>query len=154
EVHEVAEATLRARRHLVLPAATFSKVRDGRELGVDRRAIEPAVVIEVLERLVRILLPHELDVDVADHVLANVLAHVDLVDLAVLKLALDEELFVEGVEILLLLGVQLADFCESVCHAHIHDGIMVEVLEKDGGREGRHVVLPRALVTVATGSDL
>ena len=84
----------------ILPATRLSEVRDWSELCVYRTPPEPAVV-EVLDRLVRILLLLELDVDVADEVIAEVVAHVHLLDGPVLVLALHEHVLEEVVVVFL-----------------------------------------------------
>ena len=96
EVHEVAEARAGALSHLVLAAAGLPEVGDGGELGVDRPSAEPAVV-ELLDRLLRVLLLSELDVDVADEMVAEVVADVHLFDLSVLVLGLNEHVLEEVV---------------------------------------------------------
>ena len=82
EVHEVAVAAAAARVLLVLPAGRLAEVGHGGELRDD----EAAVVVAALERLegggCRGLFA-ELDVDVPDHVVCEVVAHVEVLDLAV-----------------------------------------------------------------------
>merc|ERR1719409_1118150 len=106
DVHEVAVAAPRAHGLVVLAAARLAEVRHGRELA-DERPARVEAAEERLERRVRVLLVGELAVDVADHVVAQVLADVELLDLAVAgELVVD--LLVELVELLLdLLRVEL-----------------------------------------------
>lgn len=139
-MHEVAERALVASSQLVLPAAGFAEVRHGRELRVDGLAVEPSVDVQIGDGLVRARLVHELDVDVADHVLANVVAHVHLLDLSVLAVQLGEDLLEEGIKVLLLLRVLLARAIKRVRHSGVDDGVTVEVLEQHRLRERRHVV--------------
>lgn len=43
---------------------------------------------------------------------------------------------------------------EGVRQSHVHDGIVVEVFEQHGRREGGNVMLARTLVSVTAGADL
>lgn len=65
-----------------LTAAGFAKVRHGTQLGVDWPPAEPTVV-EVGDGLGCVLLGAELDVDVADKVVAQVVADVHFLDFTV-----------------------------------------------------------------------
>ena len=102
-MHEVAEPGAGALAHLVLPAARLPKVGDGAELRVDGAAAEPAVV-EVLDGPLGVLLAPELDVDVANQVVAKVVAHVHLFNLSVLFFCFHEAVF-EKVVVMLLCGI-------------------------------------------------
>lgn len=104
QVHEVAEAASRALSHLILTAAGFPEVGHGRELGVDRLAVKPAVV-QVNHGLFRIFFTAKLDIDVPDQVVAQVVTHVHLLHLAVLLLHLREDLLKELVIVLLHLDI-------------------------------------------------
>lgn len=106
-MHEVAEATSGALSHFILAAASFPEVSDGRELCVDGLGVEPAI-IQVHDCFLCILLTTKLNIDVADEVVAQVIAHVHLLHLSVLLLHLREHLLEELVVVLL--------------HFHIADG--------------------------------
>ncbi|GMT30392.1 hypothetical protein PFISCL1PPCAC_21689, partial [Pristionchus fissidentatus] len=154
EMHEVAEGALKAAAQLVLSAARLTEVRHGRQFRVYRLAVEPSVRVEIRDGLVGARLVHELDVHVADHVLANVVAHVHLLDLSVLVVELGEDLVEEVVKVLLLLAVLLAHTIERVRHSRVDDGVPVEVLEQDRLRERRHVVRTGAFAAVSACADL
>lgn len=104
-MHEVAESGACALAHLVLATTRLPEVSHGREFRVDRSSAEPAVV-QVLGRLVRVLLAPELDVDVAHEMVAQVVAHIHLLYLAVLVLQLDKDVLEEVVVVLLHLLVR------------------------------------------------
>ena len=95
-MHEVAEARPGALPHLVLSAARLSEVRHGTQLGVDWSPAEPASV-QVDDGLLGVGLVLELDVDVPHQMITEVVTHVHLLYLAVLVLALDEDLLEEVV---------------------------------------------------------
>lgn len=140
--------------HLVLAAAGLVEVGDGRQLGPDRPAAEPAVV-EVLAGLLGVLLVAELDVRVAGQVLAQVVADVHLLDLAVLVLHLEEELLEDAVEVglHLLRVVRVEHLVVPRVHGRAQR-VDVQVLEQHGLRERRLVVHFRALLAVPARADL
>merc|ERR1719409_2555952 len=150
DVHEVAVAAPGTHRLVVLAAARLAEVRHGRELA-DERPARVEAAEERLERRVRVLLG-ELAVDVADHVVAEVLADVELLDLAVAgELVVD--LLVELVELLLdLLRVELRRVAAG--RRDLRRRVLVHVLHDHRLREGRLVVLARAPVAVAARADL
>merc|ERR1719409_2218181 len=150
-VHEVAVAAAHADGLVVLAAARLAEVRHGRELA-DERPARVEAAEERLERRVRVLLVGELAVDVADHVVAQVLADVELLDLAVAgELVVD--LLVELVELLLdLLRVELRRV--PARGGDLRRRVLVHVLHDHRLREGRLVVLARAPVAVAARADL
>ena len=85
------------------------EIGDRRELCINRLAVEPPIV-QLLARLFRVFLVAKLDIGVADQVLVQIVAHVQLFQLAVLLLHFDKELFVHFVKVALqvLFGVLLA----------------------------------------------
>lgn len=103
-MHEIAEAGAGAFAHLVLSTASFAEVGDWRQLGVDRSATKPAIV-EVAGCLFGVRLMTKLYVNIAHQMVAQVVAHVHLLDLAVLVLALHEHILEEIVVVLLHLLV-------------------------------------------------
>lgn len=103
-MHEVAESTTRALAHLVLPTTRLAEVGHGRQLGVDRLLIVPAVV-HCNHGLLRILLVLELDVDITHKMITEVVTHVHLFDLAVLLLQLEKHVLEERIVVLLRLHV-------------------------------------------------
>ena len=137
-----------------IPAAGLPEVRHRTKLGVDRPPAEPAIV-EVLHRGLRRRLVLELDVDVPHQVIAQVVAHVHLLDLAVGVLALAENLLEEVVVVLLhLLVSDAGGEVAAVGRLGGVLGIDVEVLDHQGLGEGRLVVDAAAAVAVPAGADL
>lgn len=151
-MHEVAEAASGAFPHLVLPTARLPEVGDRRQLGVHGLPIEPAV-IEFSHCPLRVLLPPELDVDVAHEVVAQVVADVHLLDLPVLLLQLCEHLLEEVIVVFLHLHVAHVTV-RAVCRLGRVLWIPVQVEQHYGLAESRFVVKPRAPVSVPAGPDL
>lgn len=150
-MHEVAETAPGALSHFILAAASFPEVSDGGELCVDGLSIEPAVV-KVHDCFLCILLTTKLNIDVADKVVAQVIAHVHLLHLAVLLLHLCENLLKEL--IIVLLHFHIADgTAGSVSGLCTVLGITVDVLNQDGLAEGWFVVQSRAAVPMSASSD-
>jgi hypothetical protein len=83
-----------------LTATRLAEVGHGGQLGIDGPPAEPTVV-QVVDGLLGVLLLLELDVDVAHEVVAQVVAHVHLLHLAVLVLAINEDILKEVVIMLL-----------------------------------------------------
>ena len=150
EMQKVAEAAARtvAARELT---RGLVKVDDRRELGIDRFAVEPAVV-HVDDGLLGVLLVPEFDVRVAAQMLAHVLADVELLDLAILVLHLDEELLVRVVEVALQLLVRVVEALARVLQRV--ERTKVEIAHNDRLAVGGHVMQLGALETVSTRADL
>lgn len=91
--------------HLILTAAGFTEVGDGRKLSVHWPTTEPTIV-EIVDRPLRIFLSAELDINIANQMIAKIVAHVHLLDLTVLVLALDEYILEEVIVVLLHLFVR------------------------------------------------
>ncbi|TKR92948.1 hypothetical protein L596_007497 [Steinernema carpocapsae] len=152
-MHEVAEGALAATSQFVLTAASFAEVGDRRELGVNRLAVEPAV-LQGLHTAFGVVFAGELHVNVADHVFSNVVAHVHLLNLAVLLVQFGEDLLEEVVEVILFLFVVLADLRKRVRLAHVDDRVVVEVFQQNRLGERRHDVRSGALVAMTACADL
>lgn len=103
-MHEVAEAGPGAFSHLVLTAASFTKVGDWRQLSINWTPTKPAIV-ELLSSSFSIFFTTEFDVNVADQMIAEVVANVHLLNLAVFVLELDKDVFKEVVIMFLHLFV-------------------------------------------------
>ena len=95
-MHEVAESRPGALSHLVLAATRLPEVGDRRQLGVNGPASEPAVV-QLLDGLLGVFFFAELDVDVANEMVAQVVADVHLLNLTILVLRLDKDVLKEVV---------------------------------------------------------
>ena len=80
-MHEVAVPSILARTLLILSATRLAEIRDRGVLSHDKTPRIKAA-IEGVERFLSHLLLFVLDVDVANHVVAQVRAHVQLLDLA------------------------------------------------------------------------
>lgn len=142
---EVTEPATDAPLAAVQPTARLAEVRHGRQLAVDGARGVPARV-EVVAGGLRRLLVLEAAVDVADEVVVVVVAHDDLLDLAVFA-HLAPDVLVEGVEVVLQLArVHLA--------LGVERRVLVQVREEDRLGVGRLDVLARAAVAVAAGADL
>jgi len=96
-MHEVAVTTSVALAFTVLTALSFSKVGNWGKLCTDNAlGIVPSV--EALHGGSCLLLVLELDIDVSDHVIADVISDNDLIDLTELA-ELHENLFIEVFEV-------------------------------------------------------
>lgn len=139
--------------HLILSTTSLVKVSDRRKFGPNRTTAEPSIV-QILTSLLGVLLVAELHIRVAGQMLAQIVANVHLLDLAVLVLHLEEELLEYVVEVLLhLFGVVGV---EDLVVPRVHgctQRVDVEVLEEYGLRECWFVVHFRALLAVATCAD-
>ncbi len=142
---EVAEAATDAALAAVKPAAGLSKVGDGAQLAVDGPGGVPAAV-EGVAGLLRAVLVLEAGVDVADQVVVVVVAHDELLDLAVLA-HLAPDVLVEGVEVVLQL---------RRVHAvlGVERRVLVQVRHEDRLRVRRLDVLPAAPIAVAARANL
>jgi len=153
QMHKVAESRPGAFSSLVLPAASLAEIGDGGQLSIDRSSSKPSIV-EVVDGLVGILLPLELDVDVADQVVSQIVAHIHLLNLSVFVLAFDEDIFEEVVVVLLHLFVGDIGEVRPISSLSRVLGVDVQVLEKDGLGEGWLVVNPGASLSVGTSPHL
>lgn len=104
-MHEVAESASRTFSHFVLAATGFAKIGNWRELAVDGQSVIPSVV-QIRDRLCRVLLFAEFNVNVADQVIAQVVADVHLLHFAVLVLHFQEDIFEKVIVVLLLLHIR------------------------------------------------
>lgn len=152
DVHEVAGAASGALVAVPVLALGLLEVGHGGELGHEHSSgVESA--LQFLERLRRLLLCRILDVNVPEQVVAQVVADHELLDASV-RVQLFENVFVEIVEMLLQELLLVFDGVALwVEHGHC-DGIGVHVRDEDGLREGRLVVVARALVAVTTRANL
>uniref|UniRef100_A0A8R7QDS9 Uncharacterized protein n=1 Tax=Triticum urartu TaxID=4572 RepID=A0A8R7QDS9_TRIUA len=151
DMHEVAVPSTVAVVLLELPAGGLPEVGDGRELSNDGAArVEPP--LQRLERLGGLVLLPELHVDVADEVVGEVVADVQVLDLAVLA-ELVEDVLVEVLEV--ALDLDGVDGVALRVHARgDHVGALVHVAEQQRGRDGRLVVQAGAAVAVPARADL
>ena len=126
-VHEVAEPASLAGAFLVLAALSLPEVSDGGVLSHDHA---PAVVppIHSSHSGLSLLFVLELDVEVADHVVADVVGHHELVDLAVLC-HLHEHLFVERLKVLYSCNEIFLRHVASVSEGDRSVWVLVHVLE-------------------------
>merc|ERR1719354_829092 len=105
QMHEVTESRPCAFPSLVLSTARLTEVGYRGEFGINWSATEPAVV-QVIDGLLGVLLLLELDINVADKMVAKVVAHVHLLYLSVFILALNKHILKEVVVMLLHLLVR------------------------------------------------
>lgn len=138
EVHEVAEAPPCTLAHLVLATASLPEVGDGREFGVDRATVEPAVV-QVGDRLLRVLFIPELNVYVANKMVAHVVTNVHLLNLSILVFQLCEDLFEEVIKVLLRLHIRHC-YVRAICCLCCVLRVDVQVAKQDRLTEGWVVV--------------
>lgn len=144
-MYEVTEASSHTTFPTVEPAARLPEIRYGGKFAVDGSTRVPAGIQRIAGLLGRVLVL-EPRVDVADQVVVVVVAHDQLLDLAVLA-HLAPDVLVEGVEVVLeLRGVH------SVLG--IEGRVLIEVGHQDRLGVGRFHVLPRAAVAVAARADL
>lgn len=151
-MHEVAEATSGTFPHLVLPAARLSEVSDRGQLRMHSLTVEPAV-IEFSHSPLCILLPAELNIDIAHEVVPKVVTHIHLFDLSVLLLQFCEHLLKEIIIVLLHLHVAHVTV-RSVCGLGCVLWISVQVEQHYGLAESRFVVKSGAPVPVPAGPNL
>ena len=144
-MEEVAEAASGAGALVILPTPRLSEVSHGRVLGGEHAACEEASMESLLAGL-GVLLVGVLDVHIAHHVVAQILAYLHLLQLT-LSCQLLEYLLIVDVEVLLELAlVHLARVA-----AHGRDGrerIQPPVEDDHCLAEGRLVVHPRTSFTV------
>lgn len=150
-MHEVAVPTTVAVVLLELPAGGLAEVGDRRELGNDGTAgVEPP--LQRLEGLGGLVLLPEGDIHVADEVVSEVVADVQVLHLAVLA-ELVEDVLIEVLEVTL----DLAGFDGVALRVEArgdHVRALVHVAEQQGRRDGGTVVQARAAVAVAARADL
>lgn len=169
EMHEVAVAAARALTFLVLSAPadhtqkqaspSLAEIGNGGVLHGKRSSGEVSPG-ETFQRLFGVLLVLELHVYVAEHVLAHVVAHVQLLDGAVRRGQLIEDLLVELIKLVLLrvtrkdkhynhLPIVLGVSRHGVCF-----GIVIHLLDQNGLTKRGSVVLSSAPVAVSARSNL
>jgi hypothetical protein len=152
DVHVVAVASALAAAVDVLLALGVEEVGDWGEDRADLLAVpEPAV--DVLERVFGVVLVAVLDVDVAHDVVAQVVHHDHVLDLAVLAHLL-EDLLEELLELVERLLSVLGSDDVARNDGGLDGVVLVHVLEEDGLADGRLVVDAFAAVAVAAGADL
>jgi len=150
EVHEVAEAPTRAFSHLVLATAGFAEVRDGRELAVDGQSVIPSVV-KIGHRLGCVFFLTEFDVNVADQVIAQIVADVHFLHFSVLVLHLQKDVFEKVIVVLLLFHVR--DCGGGFRGRGRVLQVPITILENDGLGESGFVVQPGAGGSVTASAD-
>lgn len=114
--------------------------------------VEPAV-IEFSHSPLCILLPAELNVDIAHEVVPEVVTHVHLFNLSILLLKLREDLLKEVIIVLLYLHVAHVTV-GSICSLGRVLWVPVQVEQHYGLAESRFVVKPGAPVPVPAGPNL
>lgn len=150
-VHEIAVTASVAAVLLELAACGLAEVGDRREIGDDGAAVvEPA--LERLQGGGGVVLLLELDVDVANHVVGEIVADVEALDLAELAELL-KDILVEVLEVLLDLA-RVDRLALGVDSGGDHVGPLVHVRQEQSRRDRRPVVEAGAAVTVAAGADL
>lgn len=143
-VNKVTEPGTHTPLPAIQPTARLPKVRDGAQLAINRTRRIPAG-IEVIARLLRVLLVLESGIDIANQVVVVVVAHDHLLDFAVLG-HLAEEVFVEGIEVVLELGGVHFVF-------RVEGGVLVQVGKEDCLAVAGLDVFAGAAVAVAAGAD-
>lgn len=151
DVHEIAVSASVAVVLLELAAGGLAEVGDRGEIGYDRATVvEPP--LESLQGGGGVVLLLELDVDVADHVVREVVANVEALDLAELAELL-EDVLVEVLEVLLDLA-RVDRLALGVHSGGDHVRPLVHVGEKQRRRDRRSVMEAGAPVAVAARADL
>jgi hypothetical protein len=151
DVHKVAVSAAVAAVLLELPAGGLPEVSHRRELG-DDGAARVVAALQRLQGAGRLLLLAELHVHVPDHVVREVVADVEALDLAVLA-QLHEDVLVEVLEV--LLDPLRVDGVALRVHARgDHVRPLVHVAEQQRRGDGRLVVQAGAPVAVAACADL
>lgn len=151
DVHEVAVPAAVAAVLLELAAGGLPEVRHRRELR-DDGAARVVAALQRLQRSRRLLLLPELHVHVPDHVVGEVVADVEALDLAVLAQLL-KDVLVEVLEV--LLDPVRVDGVALRVHARgDHVRALVHVAEQQRRRDGRLVVQAGAPVAVPARADL
>lgn len=143
-MNEVAESSSHASLSRVQSATRLSEVRNGRKLAVDWSGSIPSRIQRIASLLRRVLV-FESRIHISDQMIVVVVAHHDLLDLAVFA-HLAPKVLVEGIEVVLqLLWV----------HARlvVVGRVLVEVGQENGLRVGWFDVFARAAVAVAACAD-
>merc|ERR1719354_370521 len=153
QMHEVTESRPCAFSSLVLSTARLTEVGYGSEFGINWSATEPAVV-QVIDGLLGVLLLLELDIHVADKMVAKVVAHVHLLDLSVFILALNKHILKEVVVMLLHLLVRHVGQVGAIRRLGRVLRVDVQVLQQNSLREGWLIVDSGASVPVGAGAHL
>lgn len=144
-MNKVTEAATDTTFAAVETATGLAEVGDGTELAVNGPGGVPAAVELVAGTLGRVLVL-EARVDVADQVVVVVVAHDELLELAVLA-HFAPYVLVEGVKVVLQLrGVHAV--------LGVEGRVLVQIGHEDGLRVRRLDVLATAAVAVAAGTDL
>lgn len=150
-VHEIAVPAAIAAVLLKLPASGLAEISDRGEIHDDGAAgVEPP--LQGLEGGAGLLLLLELDINITDHVVSEVIADVEALDLAELAELL-EDVLVEVLKVLLdLAGVDRLSLWVDARGDHV--GTLVHVGEEEGRGDGGPVVEAGAAVAVPASSDL
>lgn len=151
DVHEITISPSVAAVLLELAARGFAKVGHRREVG-DYGATIVEAALQRLKSGSGLILLLELDIYVADHVIGEVVADVEALDLAELGELL-EDVLVEVLEMLLDLA-RVEGLALGVDAGGDHVGPLVHVGQQQRGTDGWAVVQARAAVTVAASADL
>lgn len=152
-MHEVAKSRSRALAHFVLTTASLSEVCYWRQFSVDRSAAEPAIV-QVVHSPFRVFLSAKLDVNIAHQVIAEIVAYVHLLDLAILVFTFDENVFEEVV--IMLLHFLIRYICDQMRAIRALGRVLriyIQILKQTCLAERGLVVDTRASVTVTAGAD-
>ena len=99
-MHKIAEPAAGTLFHFVLATTSLSEISDWTQFGVDRPSTEPAI-IQIGDRFLGILLPAEFDIHTAYEMVAKIVAHVHLLNFAILIFTLDKDIFKEVVIVFL-----------------------------------------------------
>lgn len=151
QVHEVAVSTTVARVLLVLPASGFTKVRHRRKVDDDWTASIKSSG-EITKGIGSEFLLSELDVDIADHVVSQVVTHVEALDLAVLAELL-KQVLVELLKVLLH-GARIDWLALCIDAGGNHVGTLIHIGEEEGGADAGFGVKTRAAVAMPARPDL
>lgn len=150
-MHEITIPAAVAAILLELPTRGLAKIRDGGEISDDWACVVESPTKRV-KRLGGLVLFAELNIDVADHVIGEVVADVEAFDFAEFG-ELGEDILVEVLEVLLdLAGVE--GLALRVDAGSDHVGALVHVGEEEGRGDAGTVVEARAAVAVAARADL
>lgn len=151
DVHEVAIPATVAAVLLKLPTRGLAEVGDGGEVGDDGAGVVESSV-ERVESLGGLVLLAKLDVDVADHVVGEIVADIEALDLTELC-ELREYVLIEVLEVLLdLARVQGLPLRIHAWRDHVR--ALVHVRQQQRRRDARPVVQPGAPVAVPARADL
>lgn len=123
---------------------TFTEICDGREFSPEwPSCIE--TVVQTLHSVSSILLILESGINISNKMVANVIADVHFLNLAVFR-QLNKEIFIDVVKVLL-------DLWFGKGAVGVVRGVVVDVGDEDGLREVGLDVFPWASVAVSAGSD-